>query len=95
MVRPADRQFKLENGGELLTAAFASVTRVDCPPSGVVIADIDTLTDYVASIADHYEDEVEPPWTEVVDRVRELADATMARQGELRFSSAVGAFVCR
>lgn len=95
MVRPADRHFKLENGGDVLSRAFGSVERVDCPPSHVLITDVDTVAGYVASIADHYEDEVDAPWADVVERVRERAGATMAAAGELRLTSAAGAFVCR
>ena len=95
LVRPSDRHFSLENGAGPLAAAFARVERVDCPPSAVVVADVDAVVDYVASVADHYEAEVGRPWTEVVDRVRVLAREAMAGSRELRLSSAVGAFVCR
>ncbi len=95
MARPADQHFNLENGADALSTAFETVTRVDCPPSSVVVPDVDTLADYVASTGDHYEQEAGVPWTQVVARVRELAGATVARDGELRLSSSVGAFVCR
>jgi SAM-dependent methyltransferase len=95
MVRPADIQFSLENGAELLSAAFGSVVLVDCPPSALVVEDVDALVEYVASTADHYESQIERPWSEVVGRVRELAQGAMSEHGELRLSSAVGAFACR
>jgi SAM-dependent methyltransferase len=95
MARPADRYFCLENGLPLLSAGFEHVTRVDCPPSSVVVTDPETVAEYVASIADHYETEAGVPWTPVVKRVRELASATIDEEGELRLTSAVGAFVCR
>lgn len=95
MVRPADTQFSLENGAERLGTAFESVARVDCPPSALIVDDADALANYVASTADHYESEIDRPWSEVVDRVRELATTAMAESGELRLSSTVGAFVCR
>jgi SAM-dependent methyltransferase len=79
MLRPADQRFSLENGGELLSAAFDSVARVD----------------YVASVADHYEAQVAVPWTLVVSRVHELASADLAAHGALKFSTGAGAFVCR
>jgi SAM-dependent methyltransferase len=94
MVRPADLRFSLENGADLLSSSFQTVTRVDCPPSQIVVTDIDALADYVASVADHYEAEVEPPWADVVERVRDLAGAALSSEGELRFNTAVGAFVC-
>jgi SAM-dependent methyltransferase len=95
MVRPADRQFNLENGAELLGAAFDSVIRVDCLPGDLVVDDIDALVDYVASTADHYEAEVDRPWSEVVQRARELAAGVMQQHGEFRLTASVGAFVCR
>ncbi len=95
MERPADRYFSLENGRELLSAGFDEVTRVRCPPSAIIVTDVEPLAEYVASIADHYEDSAGVPWATVVDRVRELAGAVMDREGELRLTSAVGAFVCR
>jgi SAM-dependent methyltransferase len=95
MVRPADRHFSLENGGALLASAFTRVERIDCPPSAVVVTDVDAVVDYVASVGDHYEAEIGLPWTEVADRVRELTLDAMGASGELRLTSAVGAFVCR
>jgi len=85
----------MENGAALLSSAFGSVVRVDCPPNYLVVTDCDAVADYVSSVADHYEIQVELPWAEVVDRVRDLARATVARDGELRFSAGGGAFICR
>jgi hypothetical protein len=84
----------LENGAELLTSSFESVVRVDCPPSDLVVTDSDALTGYVASVADHYEDEVGMPWDDVVARVGVRATELLSSQGELRFNTAAGAFVC-
>jgi SAM-dependent methyltransferase len=94
MDRPADRRFSLENGAALLEAGFTSVRRVDCPASALVVTDADAVADYVASTADHYQDTLDRPWSEVVDGVRDRAAAAIARDGELRLGSAVGAFVC-
>jgi SAM-dependent methyltransferase len=94
MVRPSDRHFSLENGGAQLAPAFTRVERIDCPSSAVVITEVDAIADYVASVADHYQSEVDRPWAEVVEVVRGLAIEAMAATGELRLSSAVGAFVC-
>ena len=58
------------------------------------MTDLDALADYVASMADHYEAQVEMPWAVVVSRVRDLARAAMST-GELRFSTGAGAFICR
>jgi SAM-dependent methyltransferase len=95
MLRPADQRFSLENGGELLLPAFDSVVRVACPRSDLVVTDVASLAAYVASVADHYEDQVDVPWTEVVRRVHGLASAAVATHGALTFSTGAGAFVCR
>jgi SAM-dependent methyltransferase len=95
MRRPADERFSLEGGAEPLARGFASVVRVDCPPSALVVDDADAVADYVASTADHYQETLDRPWSEVVAGVRERAAAQIAADGELRFTAAVGAFVCR
>ena len=95
MLRPSAQRFSMEGGAALLSSAFQSVVRLDCPPSYLVVTDVGVLTDYVASVADNYETQVDVPWSEVVHRVRELAGAAMSRDGELRLSTGVGAFVCR
>jgi SAM-dependent methyltransferase len=94
MHRPSDEQFSLETGAERLTPGFSSVERVDCPPSALVVDDADAVAEYVASTADHYQETLDRPWNEVVAGVRERARAAIAADGELRFTSAVGAFVC-
>jgi SAM-dependent methyltransferase len=94
MDRPSDQHFNLEKRADQLSASFWSITRMDCPTGYLVVSDIDALTDYVASVADHYEEEAGRPWVEVVDRARDLASAWLASEGELRFSTSVGAFVC-
>lgn len=95
MLRPADQRFSMEGGASRLSSAFESVVRVDCPPSDLVVTDVDALVEYVASVADHYEDQVDVPWAEVVRRVHGLASAALSTDGELRFSTGAGAFVCR
>ena len=95
MLRPADQRFSMEGGAALLSSAFESVVRVDCPPSDLVVTDVDALAEYVASVADHYEDQVDVPWEEVVRRVHDLASAALSTDGELKFSTGAGAFVCR
>lgn len=95
MIQSSAQRFNLEGGAKLLSSAFESVIRLDCPPSQLVVTDISTLTDYVASVADPYETQVDVPWSVVVDRVRELASTAMSKDGEMRLSTGVGAFVCR
>jgi SAM-dependent methyltransferase len=95
MKRPADQRFNMEGGADLLTGAFDSVVRVDCPPSHLVVTDLDALSGYVASVADHYEAQVGIPWAEVVRRTRRLALDAVSSDGGLRLSTGAGAFVCR
>lgn len=95
MRRPAEDHFSLENGHEQLASAFSSVVRFDCPPSDVVVTDLDLLAGYIASVGDHYESEVDAPWESVVERARALAAAQLGAAGELRWPTRVGAFVCR
>ena len=93
--RPVDDYFSLESGPAQLRVAFDTVTRVDCPASDVVVTNLDAFTDYVDSIADHYEAEVGVPWADVVQRARTLAAEAMEASGELRLTASVGAIVCR
>jgi SAM-dependent methyltransferase len=95
MLRPADQHFSMEGGAALLSTAFESVVRVDCPRSDLVVTDVDALVDYVVSVGDHYEDEVGVSWVEVAKRVHVLANEALAADGELRFSTGAGAFICR
>ncbi len=95
MIQSSAQHFNMEGGAALLSSAFESVVRVDCPPSHLVVTDVNALTDYVASVADAYQVQVDIPWSEVVNRVHELAGTAMSRDGELRLSTGVGAFVCR
>jgi SAM-dependent methyltransferase len=95
MLRPSDQRFSMEGGAALLSSAFNSVLRRDCPTSHLMVTDVGALAEYVASVADHYESEVDVPWAEVVRRVHELARAAVAADGELRFTTGAGAFLCR
>jgi SAM-dependent methyltransferase len=95
MIQSSAQHFNMEGGAALLSSAFESVVRVDCPPSHLVVTDVNALTDYVTSVADAYQAQVGLPWSEVVNRVHELAGTAMSRDGELRLSTGVGAFVCR
>ena len=95
LVRPADANFSLETGGEKLAHAFASVERVDCPASDVIVTELDVLAGYFSSLATHYEQQVGQPWNEVTERAVQLAAAAANDRGELRLTTSVGAFVCR
>lgn len=93
--RPADSHFSLENGAAQLASTFATVERVDCPPSDVVVTDVDAFAGYVASTADHYQDHVDVAWSTVVERARSRCAQLVSEEGALRLTTAVGAFICR
>jgi len=89
-------EFTAENGAAQLAAAFAAVDRVRPDPvHPVVIRDAAVAADYVASLADHYQDEVARPWADVVEDVREQVQAVIGERGALTTYGDVAAFVCR
>jgi SAM-dependent methyltransferase len=95
LTMPHEEIFGLHNGAAQLAVAFDHVELVRCPDSPLVVGDADLLADYVASVGDFYQDQVDVPWDEVVERVRASARALIEREGEVRLSNEVGAFVCR
>ncbi len=95
LLRPSDQRFSMEGGAAVLSSAFESVIRFDCPPGHLVVTDVGALDQYVASVEEHYETELEVPWSEVVRRFHELATDAISTDGALRFSAQAGAFVCR
>ena len=93
--RPAETVFSLENGGAQLGTAFDRVERVDLRRS-VVVSDPEVIADYVASVRDHYEDQLPPGrWDSVLAAARRWAAGAIAAKGELRMATSMGAFVCR
>jgi hypothetical protein len=95
MVQPHHIAFEMEDGAERLAVAFSSVERHDSPVSHTVVTDADALAAYVASMDDFYQDQVDVPWAAVVDGVHRTALDAIDRDGEIRLTNAVGAFVCR
>lgn len=94
MVAPATAAFSLENGEAQLAAAFEHVRTVRPAVAPAVVTDADVIAGYVASVADHYEDEVERAWSEVVSACRDEAAAVIEREGAITVPNGVGAFVC-
>ncbi len=76
--------------------AFESVT---CVRPGrvapVIIRDPAVAADYVASVADHYQNEVARPWQDVVAGVRSAVQKVIDEDGAFLTSGDAGAFVCR
>jgi SAM-dependent methyltransferase len=96
MRNPSTHAFSLENGESQLAGAFSSVTCVRPPGvAAVTIKDASVAADYVASVADHYEDEIARPWSEVVEDVRRSVQRVIDAEGAFAVSGDVGAFVCR
>jgi SAM-dependent methyltransferase len=96
MRNPSTHEFSLDNGGAQLATAFASVTCVR--PEGVapvVVRDAQVVADYVASVADHYEPEVDRPWADVVADVRTAVQRIIDTEGQFVVRGETGAFICR
>jgi len=96
MRNPSTHAFSLDNGADQLRVAFGDVEcvrPVDVAP--VRLTDANIAADYVASVADHYQDETDRPWSEVVDDVRTDVQREIAEHGEFVVRGESGAFVCR
>ena len=92
----ATRAFSLEGGREVLLTAFTTVELVRPPvTSTVIITEADIVADYVASVADAYQEQVTGDWADVVENTRQAAEAIIERHGQITTSGATGAFVCR
>ncbi|HEY1740905.1 MAG TPA: class I SAM-dependent methyltransferase [Acidimicrobiia bacterium] len=96
MSNPSTHAFSLENGAAQLAVAFASVDCVRVEGAApVVVRDADLVADYVASTGDHYEHEIDRPWSEVVDDVRAAVQQVIDAEGSFTIKGETGAFVCR
>jgi SAM-dependent methyltransferase len=92
--RPSDVAFSLQNGREQLLVGFGQVDLVTCPSGTVHVTDADALADYVRSVGDIYEGEIDRSWDEVVAACAARAAEIIAAEGAFRISTSVGAFVC-
>jgi SAM-dependent methyltransferase len=91
--RASAGEFTAENGADQLAAAFPAVTLVRPDPvHPVVIRDAAVAADYVASLADHYQDEVGRPWADVVEDVRGQVQAVISARGAFTTYGDVAAF---
>ena len=96
MRSPSTHAFSLENGPTQLRSAFDEVEvvrPVDVAPARVTDASV--IADYAASVADHYEDDVDRPWGEIVAHVRRRVEEHLAEHGSFEVRSGAGAIVCR
>ena len=95
-MRPATHAFTAENAAAQLGAAFETVTCVRPPgTSPVVIRDATVAADYVASLADHHQDETARPWGDVAEDVRRQVQAVIDDEGAFITSGDLAAFICR
>jgi SAM-dependent methyltransferase len=93
---PSMHVFSLENGAAQLGVAFDSVTCVRPGRAGrVIIRDAAVAADYVASVADHYQDQVARPWQDVVADVRRAVQTAISQKGAFVTAGDTGAFVCQ
>lgn len=89
--------FSLENGRSLpqLADAFDEVVCVRPHSSGrVVLTDAEVIAGYVASVADHYGQDLSGGWDRVFDAVRAEASQVIEAHGSFVVEEGVGAFVC-
>jgi SAM-dependent methyltransferase len=93
---PATVAFSLGNGAVPLQACFDTVDCVRPPVEPLVLIDnAAVVAGYVASVADHYQPQVDRPWDDVVEECRRAAQAVIDHDGAFVTSGEVGAFVCR
>jgi SAM-dependent methyltransferase len=95
MRNPSTHSFSLENGAEQLRIAFGHVDcvrPVDVGP--VVLTDAAIAADYVASVADHYQNETSRPWYQVVEAVRTAVQREIDASGTFVVRGQSGAFIC-
>jgi SAM-dependent methyltransferase len=92
--RSAVTTFSLENGADQLRAGFHHVERRDTPERVVHVTDASALADYLRSVADIYESQIDAPWDDVVEECRRRAQEIIDRDGALLLTSRTGAFVC-
>ena len=95
MRNPSTHVFALHNGEGQLRAAFEHVVCVrpaDVAP--VTITDASIAADYVASVADHYQDETTRPWHEVTRDVRLEVQRQIDTHGAFVVTGESGAFIC-
>lgn len=92
----ATRSFSLESAPTVLGEVFEEVELIRPPvASRVIITDPAVIADYVASVADAYQDEVVDDWSRVVERTREAARTVISSEGCVTTMGVTGAFVCR
>jgi len=86
--------FSLENGFDQLRAHFRQVDLVLSPPGVVKVTDVDAVADYLRSVSDFYEDEIEGSWEDLVHRSAAEVSRVIEAEGAFTVTMSVGAFVC-
>jgi SAM-dependent methyltransferase len=93
--RPSAVAFSLENGMQQMRVAFTQVELMRCPQSSVLVTDAEAVADYLRSVGDTYEHEIEGDWEDLVLRCRAKVAQVIDDRGSFTISSSVGAFLCR
>jgi SAM-dependent methyltransferase len=96
MRNPSTHAFAAENAAAQLGIAFQNVTCVRPPGTApVVVRDATVAADYVASVGDHYQNQVTQPWQGIVEDVCDQAQNIIDRTGAFITAGDLAAFVCR
>lgn len=91
-----EHSFTADNAAAQLGIAFENVTCVRPPRTApVVIRDAAVAADYVASVGDHYENQVPQPWPGIVEDVRHQVQNIIDSTGAFITTGDPAAFVCR
>jgi SAM-dependent methyltransferase len=93
--RPAAVTFSLENGLDQLRTGFAQVERIPCPSGVVTVTDVEAVADYLRSVGDIFEPEIEGDWEDLVRRCVDRVSQVIAAEGAFTITPSVGAFICR
>jgi ubiquinone/menaquinone biosynthesis C-methylase UbiE len=95
MRNPSTHEFSLDNGAQQLEVAFDTVESIRPDNMAPVsISDAAIAAEYVASVADHYEDEVDCSWRDVVEDVRREVQQVIDAEGVFEIAGDSGAFIC-
>ncbi len=94
---PATVAFSLDNGVGSGSKNASNRCDASVPPcrTNVLIDDAEVVAGYVASVADHYQPQVERPWGDVVEDCRRAAQEAIDRDGNFVTAGDVGVFICR
>ena len=92
---PSMHEFSLDDGAQQLEVAFDTVECIRPDQMAPVsVFDASIAAGYVASVADHYEGEVDCSWSDVVEEVRREVQRVIDEDGVFEIAGDPGAFIC-